>query len=121
MPAPQLYRCLCALLRRVRTAHGPVWLMVLLLAIPTSLASSSVSRMLASESEESCPLTETEEISEEARPETGGWELVNRSAAVVRKLPPDGASNRGPCLMPVAAVCAAERMALNGCGAILRC
>ena len=120
MQAFQLYRCLLALPRLVGADCGPACLMILLLAIPTTLASTSVSRMLASESEESCPLTEAEEIRDEARPETDGWKLVDRSpaapcAAILR----DRGSPTALCRP--SSTRAAEQLAQNGCGASLRC
>lgn len=96
------------------------WLMILLLTIPTAFVSTSVSRLLTSESEESCPLTEAEEACEEARVKGGDWELINRSAVVDRRLPPRKQSGCLRSAFPTVARCA-EDAALNGCGAVLRC
>jgi hypothetical protein len=119
MQARQLYRQLATLPRRA-LAHWPLGLMIFLLILPSTLPSNSVFRLVANQSEESCPLTQSEERSEEAREETGRWELVDRSppashAAVLR-------SRRLPAsFFRPFSTRAAEQLAQNGCGATLRC
>src|SRR5262245_50956666 len=60
------------------TAHV-VWLLVPLLVVPLGSLGVSVSRCMASESECPVPVSAAEEEREEARLESHGWELVNRS------------------------------------------
>lgn len=64
---------------RTRDLSAPVaWLMIFLLLVPGSLAVTSVGRALANQSEESTPLSQSEEKSEEGRTESHAWQLVNR-------------------------------------------
>jgi hypothetical protein len=120
MQALRIYRCLCDLPRLVVAVHAPACLMILLLAIPGTLVPSSVSRMLAGESEESCPLTEVEEISEEAREETDGWALVDHSPPAPQVVILRDCRAAVPCFGPSSRR-AAEQLGQNGCGATLRC
>jgi hypothetical protein len=94
--------------------------MVLLLIAPTTFATNSVSRMLAGGSEESSPLTLTEEIREEARFETDGWELVDQSSPALQAFLLQNRLSPSPLRRPFSTR-AAEHLAQNGCGAVLRC
>jgi hypothetical protein len=95
------------------------WLMVLLLIFPAAMAGSSVSRLLAEQSEESCPLGEVEELREEARLEHSGWELVDQSGPAEQWTAREG---RGAlAFFRAFSPRAAEQLSRNGCGAPLRC
>lgn len=94
------------------------WLMVLLLALPATLAGGSVSRLLAQQNEESCPLTLAEEIREEARMEHSHWNLIDQSGPAEHLV----AERRGAFgFFRAFSPRAAEQLARNGCGAPLRC
>ena len=93
------------------------WLMVLLLVFPAMLAGSSVSRLMAEETQESCPLLE--EI-REARLERGGWELVDQSSPAEQRVSA-GEGRSELAFFRVPSPRAAEQLARNGCGAPLRC
>jgi hypothetical protein len=64
---------------RTRDLSAPVaWLMIFLLLVPGSLAVTSLGRALANQSEESTPVSQSEEKSEQGRTESHAWHLVNR-------------------------------------------
>ena len=54
------------------------WLMIFLLLVPGSLAVTSLGRALANQSEESTPVSQSEEKSEQGRTESHSWQLVHR-------------------------------------------
>jgi hypothetical protein len=70
---------------RTRDLSAPVaWLMIFLLLVPGSLAVTSLGRALANQSEESTPVSQSEEKSEQGRTESHSWQLVNRHSGPTR-------------------------------------
>lgn len=94
--------------------------MMLLLAVPATFISTSVSRWLNSQTEESTPITASEEMTEEASVGTRTCRVVNRSSAIQCSLQ----AGRKPGLRRLGLVSVqrgAEHISQNGCGAVLRC
>jgi hypothetical protein len=105
----------------VRLSALAAWGMLLLLATPTAFVSGSPNRSAGSESEESRPLTQVEELHEVARRETPTRELIDRSRLTELSVLALQRSTRGDALSAPPPPLSAEQLGRNGCGAPLRC